>query len=197
MLNHGVSTGALFVLVGFLYERRHSLEIKDYGGVATPAPWLSTVFLITTLSSVGLPMMNNFVGEYLVLQGAAQVKFTWSAFAAVGVILSVCYMLWLYQRVFFGETPQVVRAHVLDLRPREWAALLPLVALMFWMGIYTRTFLPPVTVANREILQMTNVNVQFQVQAPLAPAGPGDPQEVSVLSRDRQGAVVREVADAR
>jgi len=117
--------------------------------------------------------------------------------AAVGVILSVCYLLWLYQRVFFGETPQEVRAHVLDLRPREWAAMLPLVVLMFWMGIYTRTFLPPVTLANREILQMTNVNVQFQVRAPLAPAGAGDPHEVFMLSRDRQGAVVLEAADVR
>ena len=75
MLNHGISTGALFVLVGLLYERRHSLEIADYGGVATPAPWLSTVFLITTLASIGLPLLNNFVGEFLVLQGAAQVEF--------------------------------------------------------------------------------------------------------------------------
>src|SRR5438093_9313963 len=75
MLNHGISTGALFVLVGYLYERRHSLEIADYGGVASAAPWLSTVFLITTLASVGLPMLNNFVGEFLVLQGAAQAYF--------------------------------------------------------------------------------------------------------------------------
>ncbi|MCC6860295.1 MAG: NADH-quinone oxidoreductase subunit M [Bryobacterales bacterium] len=166
MLNHGISTGALFVLVGYLYERRHSLEIKDYGGVATPAPWLSTVFLVTTLSSVGLPMLNNFVGEFLVLQGAAQARFAWSVFAAIGVILSVCYMLWLYQRVFFGDTPEEVRSRVFDLRPREWAAMLPLIALMVWMGVYSRTFLPPVTAANREILRMTNVNVLFEVRAP-------------------------------
>ena len=105
MLNHGISTGALFLLVGFLYERRHSLEIAAYGGVATPAPWLSTVFMITMLASIGLPMLNNFIGEYLVLQGAAQVNFRWTVFAALGVILSACYMLWLYQRVFFGKTP--------------------------------------------------------------------------------------------
>ncbi len=164
MINHGISTGALFILVGLLYERRHSLEISDYGGVATPAPWLSTVFLITTLSSVGLPMLNNFVGEYLVLQGAALANFTWSVFAAIGVILSACYMFWLYQRVFYGETPETVRAHVFDLRPREWAAVVPLVVLMVWMGTYTQTFLPPVSAANRQILQSTNVNVQFQVR---------------------------------
>ena len=84
MLNHGVSTGALFMLVGYLYERRHSLEISAYGGVATPAPNLAIVFLITTLASIGLPMLNNFVGEYLVLQGASQANFTWTVFAAHG-----------------------------------------------------------------------------------------------------------------
>jgi NADH-quinone oxidoreductase subunit M len=105
MLNHGVSTGALFILVGYLYERRHSLEIVDYGGVATAAPWLATIFLITTLASIGLPTLNNFVGEFLVLQGASLVNFQWSVFAAIGVILSACYMLWLYQRTFFGRMP--------------------------------------------------------------------------------------------
>ena len=82
MLNHGISTGALFILVGYMYERRHSLEIADYGGVATPAPNLAAVFLMTTLASLGLPLLNNFVGEYLVLQGAAQANFTWAVFAA-------------------------------------------------------------------------------------------------------------------
>jgi NADH-quinone oxidoreductase subunit M len=113
MLNHGISTGALFILVGYMYERRHSLEIADYGGVATAAPWLSTAFMITMLASIGLPTLNNFVGEYLVLQGAAFENFTWAVFAAIGVILSACYMLWLYQRVFFGgvEEPDAHAAH--------------------------------------------------------------------------------------
>src|SRR6202140_3881008 len=93
MLAHGISTGALFALVGMLYERRHSLEIVDYGGVATPAPWLSTVFLITTFASAGLPLLSNFVGEFLVLQGAAQANFQWAIFAAIGVILAACYLL--------------------------------------------------------------------------------------------------------
>lgn len=165
MLNHGISTGALFVLVGLLYERRHSLAIADYGGVATPAPWLSAVFLITTLASVGLPVLNNFVGEYLVLQGAAQVNFKWSVFAATGVILSACYMLWLYQRVFFGETPEGVQGHMYDLSGREWAAVVPLLILMLWMGTYTRTFLPPISRATARILEETKINVQFQVKA--------------------------------
>ena len=112
MLNHGVSTGALFMLVGYLYERRHSLEIAAYGGVATPAPNLAMVFLITTLASIGLPTLNNFIGEYLVLQGAAQANFTWVVFAAMGVILSACYMLWLYQRAFYGKASESVSHHM-------------------------------------------------------------------------------------
>jgi NADH-quinone oxidoreductase subunit M len=168
MLNHGISTGALFVLVGLLYERRHSLEIADYGGVAAAAPWLSTVFMITMLASIGLPTLNNFVGEYLVLQGSAQANFHWTVFAAIGVIFSACYMLWLYQRVFFGETGEDVRHHVFDLRPREWAAALPLVAMMIWMGMYSQSFLPPVSKTTAHILDQTLINVQFQVRAAAA-----------------------------
>ena len=191
MLNHGISTGALFMLVGMMYERRHSLEIKDYGGVATPAPWLSTVFLITTFASIGLPMLNNFVGEFLVLQGAAMANFTWAVFAAVGVILSACYMLWMYQRVFLGRAPGMPENsghgahgshtghddvhghghdpdtaaqadphvshehsgfHMPDLNSREWAALLPMIILMIWMGVAAQTFLPSIGAANRQIL---------------------------------------------
>ncbi len=166
MLNHGISTGALFVLVGLLYERRHSLEIADYGGVATAAPGLSTVFLITTLASVGLPMLNNFVGEYLVLQGAAQANFRWAVFAAIGVILSACYMLWLYQRVFYGDTPEAVADHVHDLNHREWVATVPLLAMMLWMGVYTASFLPPITRTNYAILEQSKMNVRFRVAAP-------------------------------
>ena len=166
MLNHGISTGALFILVGFLYERRHSLAIADFGGVATPAPWLSTVFMVTMLASIGLPTLNNFVGEYLVLQGSAQANFHWTIFAAIGVILSACYMLWLYQRVFFGETSEEVHHHVFDLRPREWAAVVPLIVMMVWMGMYSQSFLPAVSKTTARILDQTQVNVQFQVKAP-------------------------------
>jgi NADH-quinone oxidoreductase subunit M len=155
MLAHGISTGALFVLVGYLYERRHSLEISAYGGVATVAPNLATVFLITTLASIGLPMLSNFVGEYLVLQGAAQANFNWVIFAATGPILSACYMLWLYQRVFFGKPSESVTHHIPDLTGREWAAILPLLALMIWLGSFTQTFMPAITMQNAAILQGT------------------------------------------
>jgi NADH-quinone oxidoreductase subunit M len=166
MLNHGISTGALFILVGFMYERRHSLEIADYGGVATAAPWLSTIFLITTLASIGLPMLNNFVGEFLVLQGTAQANFSWTVFAAIGVILSACYMLWMYQRVFFGELGDEVKHHMPDFSAREWACMIPLVVMMVWMGIYTQTFLPAVTEANLKILDQTKSTAPLRVSLP-------------------------------
>jgi NADH-quinone oxidoreductase subunit M len=164
MLNHGISTGALFVLVGLLYERRHSLAIEDYGGVASAAPWLTTAFVITTLASVGLPTLNNFVGEFLVLQGSAQANFYWTAFAAIGVILSACYMLWLVQRVFYGESSDEVRAHITDLNRREWAVLIPLVVMMVWMGVYPQSFLPTVTKSTARVLEQTKFNVPFQAQ---------------------------------
>ena len=171
MLNHGISTGALFLLVGFLYERRHSLEIADYGGVATVAPWLSILFLVTTLASIGLPTLNNFVGEFLVLQGTAQAHMSWTVFAALGVILSACYMLWMYQRVFFGETSEEVKHHVPDLNMREWACIVPLVVMMIWMGMYSQTFLPAVSETNAKILEQTRANAPLRVAAPSTSAG--------------------------
>jgi NADH-quinone oxidoreductase subunit M len=155
MLNHGISTGALFILVGYLYERRHSLEISAYGGVATPAPNLAIVFLITTLASIGLPMLNNFVGEYLVLQGTASANFGWAVFAAMGVIFSACYMLWLYQRTFFGKASESLAHHMPDLTTREWMAIAPLLILMVWMGCFAQTFLPSISVQNAAILEQT------------------------------------------
>ncbi len=169
MLAHGISTGGLFAIVGLLYERRHSLAIDDFGGVATAAPWLSTAFLITTLASIGLPALSNFVGEFLVLQGAALVNFTWVVFAALGVILSAVYMLWMYQRVFYGEAGDEVRHHVPDLNLREWAAVVPLLVMMVWMGVYAQTFLPAVGKVNARVLEQSQVNVSFRVANP-APA---------------------------
>jgi len=164
MLNHGISTGALFAIVGLLYERRHSLEIKDFGGVATAAPWLATAFLITTLASIGLPTLNNFVGEFLVLQGTSLINFTWTAFASIGSILAACYMLWLYQRVFYGEVGAEVRHHVFDLKLREWTTVVPFIVMMVWMGVYSQSFLPPVGKVTAKVLDQTQVNVPFRVR---------------------------------
>jgi NADH-quinone oxidoreductase subunit M len=164
MLNHGVSTGALFILVGFLYERRHSLEIAAYGGVATPAPKLSTVFMITMLASIGLPMLNNFVGEYLVLQGVSIVNFRWAVFAAIGVILSACYMLWLYQRLFFGRASEDLTHHMPDLNLREYVIIVPLILLMVWMGTFTQSFIPPISASNAVLLGPIDARRDVHVQ---------------------------------
>jgi NADH-quinone oxidoreductase subunit M len=164
MLNHGISTGALFLLVGFLNERRHSLEISAYGGVATIAPGLAQAFMITMLASIGLPTLNNFVGEFLVLQGAALANFKWAVFAAIGVILSACYMLWLYQRVFFGRANADLKHHMYDLNLREWACIVPLIAMMVWMGCFTQSFMPPISTATSGILEKTKTTLELHVQ---------------------------------
>ena len=166
MLNHGISTGALFAFVGLLYERRHSLAIADFGGVATVAPWLSTMFLVTTLASIGLPTLNNFVGEFLVLQGTAREHYQWTIYASIGVILSACYMLWMYQRVFYGEAGHEVREHIPDLNAREWALVIPLIVMMVWMGVYSQSFLPPVEKVTARVLEQSGINVPERVQVP-------------------------------
>jgi NADH-quinone oxidoreductase subunit M len=172
MLNHGISTGALFILVGFLYERRHSLEIADFGGVATPAPNLAAVFLLTALASLGLPALNNFVGEFLVLVGAAQARFEWAVFAAPGVLLSACYLLWIYQRAFLGETGDGVRARMPDLTRREWAAILPLLVMMVWMGIGPRLFLGPIGAVNARVVERSKNGLVYHVKNGVRPAAP-------------------------
>jgi NADH-quinone oxidoreductase subunit M len=184
MLNHGVSTGALFMLVGYMYERRHSLEIAAYGGVATPAPQLATIFLITTLASIGLPMLNNFVGEFLVLQGAALTNFSWAVGAGLGVILSACYMLWLYQRSFYGRASETLSHHMPDLSGREWAAILPLVVLMIWMGVFPQTFLPAINVQNAEILRQTQKLTAERADA--RPAGEPARQDPAMQAEAKQ-----------
>jgi NADH-quinone oxidoreductase subunit M len=142
MLNHGVSTGALFMLAGMLYDRRHTYEISDFGGLATPMPIYAAFFLVITLSSIGLPLLNGFVGEFLVLAGAFRANVWWGTLAATGVIWSAAYMLWMYQRVFFGQNRTPANATLADLSLRERAALWPLalaalimgVASPYWMG---------------------------------------------------------------
>ena len=144
MLNHGVVTGALFLMIGIIYERTHTREIADYGGFATLVPWFAGLFIVLTFASIGLPGTNGFIGEFLILFGAFKAKMIYAVLAATGVILGAGYMLWLYQRVFW-EKPDPhwsSGSHaVLDLNLREVAILIPLVVLIFWIGVYPDTFL--------------------------------------------------------
>jgi NADH-quinone oxidoreductase subunit M len=146
MLNHGISTGALFLFVGFIYERRHTRMISDFGGLATPMPWFSTLFVIASLSSIGLPFLNGFVGEFLILIGmwtSTAVLHSWivTMLAGTGVIWAAVYMLWMLQRVVFGKITNPENAGLRDLNTRELGLLLPLLALMLFMGVYPRVFL--------------------------------------------------------
>jgi NADH-quinone oxidoreductase subunit M len=135
MLAHGISTGALFMLAGILYERRHTYEIAEFGGLATPMPVYSTFFLFVVLASVGLPLLNGFIGEFLVLSGAFQAKAWWGVVAATGVIWSACYLLWMYQRVFFGVVKHEENNSLADLSVRERVALWPAAIMALGMGV--------------------------------------------------------------
>jgi len=146
MLNHGVSTGALFLFVGMIYERRHTRMISDFGGLARPMPWFSALFVIASLSSIGLPFLNGFVGEFLIMLGAwtsNAVQHAWivTMLAGTGVIWAAVYMLWMLQRVVFGTTTSEANAGLPDLNPRELGLVLPLLALMLFMGVYPQPFL--------------------------------------------------------
>lgn len=153
MLNHGISTGALFLLVGMLYDRRHTRLIDEFGGLADPLPVFSAIFMIVALSSIGLPMLNGFVGEFLILLGAFDADRTYAVIAASGVILSAVYMLWVYQRVVFGQVTNPRNRRLLDLDFREKLVLLPLVVLIFWMGIYSESFLRKMDGSVSQVLQ--------------------------------------------
>jgi NADH-quinone oxidoreductase subunit M len=140
MVNHGLSTGALFLMVGMIYERRHSRLIADFGGLWRIVPAFSALFLVVALSSLGLPGLNGFVGEFLILVGAFQRNAWLAAVATSGIIFAAVYLLWMYQRVIFGEVTHEENRRLRDLTPREWAVLVPVVALIVWIGVYPTAF---------------------------------------------------------
>jgi NADH-quinone oxidoreductase subunit M len=140
MVNHGLSTGALFLMVGMIYERRHTRLISEFGGLWAVIPAFSALFLVVCLSSLGLPGLNGFVGEFLVLVGAFTVNKWLAAAATTGIIFAAVYLLWMYQRVAFGEIRHEANRRLADLTPREWAVLVPLLVFIVWIGVYPKTF---------------------------------------------------------
>jgi NADH-quinone oxidoreductase subunit M len=152
MLNHGLSTGALFILVGIIYERRHTRLISEFGGLAHVMPVFATFFIIITLSSIGLPGLNGFVGEFLILQGTFLTSITRAAFAASAMVLSAVYMLWMYQRVFMGAVAKEQNRGLRDLGFREVAMLLPILFMVVWMGVYSNTFLRRMDVSVQKVV---------------------------------------------
>lgn len=169
MLAHGISTGALFLLVGMLYERRHTFEITEFGGLVTTMPRYAAFFLFTVLASLGLPLLSNFIGEFLVLTGTYQVHWRWAAWAAVGVILSACYLLWAYQRVFFGEITRPVNHELSDVNNREKWVMVGMCFMMLWLGVHTRFFLRRLEVPCQTILQQASPNFMREASAPPLP----------------------------
>ncbi|MCC6398965.1 MAG: NADH-quinone oxidoreductase subunit M [Bacteroidetes bacterium] len=157
MVNHGLSTGALFLLVGMIYDRRHTRMIKDYGGLARVMPVFAARFMIVMLSSVGLPGLNGFVGEFLILLGSFTSQFLGSPWYAIvgttGVILAAVYLLWSYQRVFFGRVENPENKQLTDLSVREWCVLVPVLVFIVWIGVHPGTFLDKSATATRQTVQ--------------------------------------------
>jgi NADH-quinone oxidoreductase subunit M len=139
-LNHGISTGMLFMVIGVIYERRHTREIKEYGGLAHVMPRFATIFAFAMLSSAGLPLLNGFVGEFTILQGAFEANRIWAAFAVSGLILGAAYLLWLYQRTMLGQITNAKNLVLRDMNLREVAVFLPLIAWAIWIGVYPKPF---------------------------------------------------------
>src|ERR1700716_444201 len=169
-INHGISTGALFLIVGVLYERRHTRLISEFGGLATPMPNFAAIYLIISLSSLGMPLLNGFIGEFTILQGAFQVSKAWAAWGSLGVVLGAAYLLWLYQRVMFGPVTQFANEDLPDLNLREYATLVPLVILAFWIGIYPKPFFAYIEKPVQRIVEQVNPRFYQTEHAKLPPA---------------------------
>lgn len=187
-LNHGISTGALFLLIGLIYERRHTRLFKDYGGLKVQMPIFAAIFLIVMLSSVGLPGTNGFVGEFLAMYGFFQASFAeqfglnviWAAAAGTGVILAAVYLLWMFQKMFYGPNDNPENRRLKDLKPWEIAMAVSLVVLIFWGGFYPNTFLKPMEAS----LNATRLMA-------IAPAGQKPSWKDTSLDVDRSGNIVR------
>jgi NADH-quinone oxidoreductase subunit M len=164
MINHGLSTGALFLVVGMLYERRHTRLISEYGGIARVMPVYATFFMIFLLSSIGLPGLNGFVGEFLILLGTFMANKPRAVLAATGVIFAAVYMLWMYQRVFFGEVTNPKNLGLRDLSLREVGVLLPLVILIGWIGVYPKPFLQRMEPSVDHLLQQMKVKSELALR---------------------------------
>jgi NADH-quinone oxidoreductase subunit M len=169
-LNHGISTGALFLIVGIVYERRHTREISEYGGLSKVMPVFAAVFLIMTMSSIGLPTLNGFIGEFLILLGVFVASKVWAAFAASGVVLGAAYMLYLYQRTMFGKVDNPKNETLLDLDHREFATFAPLIILAVWIGLYPAPFLRRLETSVQHVV--ARVSPQYSAKDLPSPAEP-------------------------
>ena len=161
MVNHGITTGALFLLVGMIYERRHTRMISDFGGVAHVMPVFATVFLIVTLASIGLPGTNGFVGEFLILLGTFKANPVFAAIGAFGIVLAAVYMLWMVQRVFFGKCDNEENKKLLDMNWREKLISIPILIMVFWIGIYPNTFIKKIEPSVEKMVELVKSKTTY------------------------------------
>ena len=165
-INHGLSTGGLFLLVGIVYERTHTRMIADYGGLSGVMPVYAMLFMVVLLASIGLPLLNGFVGEFTILTGAFLADWRWAAWASLGVILGAAYMLWLYQRVFFGELTNEKNKGLEDVNLREILTLAPLIVMCFWIGLYPKPFFEMTAKSAEKIVAAVNPPARASESAP-------------------------------
>jgi NADH-quinone oxidoreductase subunit M len=194
MLNHGLSTGGLFLIVGLIYERRHTRMLSEFGGLSKVMPIFAAYFMIITLSSIGLPALNGFVGEFTILSGIFQVKGAafsffglspkwWAVLTASGIVLGAAYMLWLYQRTMFGKIDKAENQGLKDLNFREIMTLLPLTVLCFWIGLYPK---PIFNVMEKPVDKLVHqIDKTFYKDQPVAQALPGSPAPVPAAPTER------------
>src|SRR5689334_2846761 len=167
-INHGISTGALFLIVGLIYERRHTREIKELGGLSNVMPVYATLFMIVMLSSIGLPLLNGFIGEFTILQGAFEANWHWAAWAVSGIVLGAAYMLWLYQRTMFGACDNPKNQVLKDLNLREVMTLVPLIIGAFWIGLYPKPFFDVLQEPVQAIVQSVHPDFYNSIPQPAA-----------------------------
>jgi NADH-quinone oxidoreductase subunit M len=187
MLAHGVSTGGLFCIVGMLSDRRHTRLISEYGGIKSIVPRLTAVSLIITLASIGLPGMNGFIGEFLIMLGAFRWDPRFVVVAGLGVILSAVYMLWMFQRVYYGDVTHEQNRHIPDLSVREWVVIGPLAAMAIYMGVFPNVFLKPMEPAITRIVERVErfepLSASIALYAPEAPEALEAPEAPAVEAR--------------
>ena len=170
MINHGIYSGALFLLVGIIYERRHTRNVSEFGGLSHVMPGYAAIFLGMVMTAIGLPLLAVFISEFLALRGAFEANPYWSAWAALGIILNAGYFLWLYQRMFFGNIENPKNQTLRDLNIREWAYMVPLMILSLWIGVYPKPFLEYIQQPVNAIVRQ--VRPDYVIPGAAAPAQP-------------------------
>jgi NADH-quinone oxidoreductase subunit M len=168
MINHGLSTGALFLIVGMLYERRHTRLISDYGGIMKVMPVFAALFLLVAFSSMGVPGLNGFVGELLILVGAFKSSLIYGLLATTGLVLGAVYLLWMLKRVVYGSITHDENKELKDMTSREYAYLIPIIVFIVWIGVYPKPFLDKMDASVDHLLQVMNHQGAQQASAPAA-----------------------------